>query len=404
MATEVTRTIMERLARRSEAFGRSPWTFIDQYLDRHPDLIYFGNGAPAPELYPVERLRHSAGAAWDGIDASVLDYGELKGYRPLREYIAERMTRRGIPISAEGMLLTFGSQQGIDIAARLMLDPGDVLAAEGPTYIGALQAFDAYEPTYCLCPVDDEGLPVDQLAEHTHRTGRAPKIIYVIPNFQNPTGQTMSLRRREELVEFAREHGSLIVEDDPYGELWYGDAPPPALRALDDGVAYLGTFSKTIAPGLRVGWMAIPDELMGRALMAKEASEIAGVRSVTRVVHAAAEGFLDDHVAEARGFYTARRDAMMSALAEAMPSGVEWTTPGGGFFVWVTLPEPMLASDLLPVAAEHGVGFLPGRFFYPCAEGDDRSLRLSFSTMPEGRLRTGIGRLGAAISQLRQST
>jgi 2-aminoadipate transaminase len=394
---------MDRVARRSEAFGRSPWTFIDQYLDRHPDLIYFGNGAPAPELYPVERLREGSRAAWDGIDAAVLDYGELKGYRPLRVYIADRMNRRGISISAEGILLTFGSQQGIDIAARLMLDPGDVLAAEGPTYIGALQAFDAYEPTYCLCPVDDEGLPVDKLAAHTLRTGRAPKIIYVIPNFQNPTGQTMSLRRREELIAFAREHGSLIVEDDPYGELWYDQAPPPSLRALDDGVAYLGTFSKTIAPGLRVGWMAIPDELMGRALMAKEASEIVGVRSVTRVVHAAAEGFLDDHVEEARVFYAARRDALMSALDEAMPAGVEWTTPGGGFFAWVTLPEPMLASDLLPVAAEHGVGFLPGRFFYPCAEGDDRSLRLSFSTMPEGRLRTGIGRLGTAISQLMQS-
>jgi 2-aminoadipate transaminase len=242
------------------------------------------------------------------------------------------------------------------------------------------------------------------LASETIRTGRAPKIIYVIPNFQNPTGQTMSLRRREELVAFAREHGSLIVEDDPYGELWYDEAPPRALRALDDGVAYLGTFSKTIAPGLRVGWMAIPDELMGRALMAKEASEISGVRSVTRVVHATAEGFLDGHIEEARTFYAVRRDAIISALSEAMPAEVRWTTPGGGFFVWLTLPEPMLASDLLPIAAEHGVGFLPGRFFYPRAEGEDRSLRLSFSTMPEDRLQTGIARLGAAIVQLMRSS
>ena len=404
MSTVVKRTIVDRLARRAEAFGRSPWTFIDQYLDRHPDLIYFGSGAPAPELYPVERLRRAAGSAWAGIDASALDYGELKGYRPLREYIAERMTRQGIPVSPEGLLITFGSQQGIDIAARLMLDPGDDLAAEGPTYIGALQAFDAYEPSYCLYPVDDEGLPVDQLEARTLRSGRAPKIIYVIPNFQNPTGQTMSFRRRQELIAFAREHGSLIVEDDPYGELWYGDAPPPSLRALDDGVAYLGTFSKTIAPGLRVGWMTLPEELMGRALMAKEASEIVGVRSVTRVVHAAAEGFLDGHVEEARSFYAGRRDAIVAALEESMPPGVRWTTPGGGFFVWVTLPEPMLASDLLPVAAEHGVGFLPGRFFYPCAEGEDRSLRLSFSTMPEDRLRTGIARLGAAIAHLNQTS
>ena len=403
MSTEVKRTILDRMARRSEAFGRSPWTFIDQYLDRHPDLIYFGNGAPAPELYPVERLREAADVTWSSIDASALDYGELKGYRPLREYIAERMTRQGIAVSPEQMLLTFGSQQGIDIAARLMLDRGDLVAAEGPTYIGALQAFDAYEPAYCLYPVDVEGFPVDLLVADTIRTGRAPKIIYVIPNFQNPTGQTMSLRRREELVAFARGHGSLIVEDDPYGEIWYGQAPPPSLRALGDEVAYLGTFSKTIAPGLRVGWMVIPEALMGRALMAKEASEVVGVRSVTREVHATAQDFLDGHVAEARAFYEGRRNAVLSALREQMPAGVTWTGPGGGFFVWVTLPEPLLASDLLPIAAEHGVGFLPGRFFYPRAEGEDRSLRLSFSTMPEDRLTTGIARLGAAISQMIQS-
>jgi len=403
VSADVKQTVLDRMARRSESFGRSPWTFIDQYLDRHPDLIYFGNGAPAPELYPVERLRAAAESAWSGIDASALDYGELKGYRPLREYIAERMTREGTPVSPERLLLTFGSQQGIDIAARLMLDPGDDLAAEGPTYIGALQAFDAYEPTYHLYPVDVEGLPVDQLVAATRRSGRAPKIIYVIPNYQNPTGQTMSLGRREELVAFAREHGSLIVEDDPYGELWYEQRPPPPLRSLDDQVAYLGTFSKTIAPGLRVGWMVIPENLMSRALMAKEASEISGVRSVTRVVHAAAAGFLDEHVVAAREFYGRRREAVLAALSDAMPPGVIWTAPGGGFFVWVTLPEPLLASDLLPIAADHGVGYLPGRFFYPCAEGEDRSLRLSFSAMPEARLRAGVSRLGAAIAQMMQS-
>jgi 2-aminoadipate transaminase len=391
---------MERLAARADSFGRSPWTFIDQYLNLHPDLIYFGNGAPAAELYPVDQLRRGAAEAWAGIGPTELDYGELKGYRPLRELIASRMAAQGIPVDPGQILLTFGSQQGIDIAARLMLDKGDVLAAEGPTYIGALQAFDAYEPEYRLYPIDQAGFQVDALIADVEATGRAPKIIYVIPNFQNPTGQTMSEERRAKLVGFAEEIGALIVEDDPYGEFWYDSPPPPALRTRSDRVAYLGTFSKTIAPGLRSGWMVVPDELMGRALMAKESSEVCGVRATTRVVYETARGFLDDHVAEGRAFYAGRRNTILAALADAMPTGVTWSTPGGGFFVWLTLPDGLTASAALPVAAEHGVGFLPGRFFYPAADGDDRSLRLSFSSLPEERIREGIARLGAAIDRL----
>lgn len=387
-----------RLARRAEAFGRSPWTFIDQFLDHHPDLIYFGNGAPAPELYPIGQLREGAAEAWQHINPSALDYGELQGYPPLRELISRRMAAQGIDVSPERIMITFGSQQGIDISARLMLDRGDDLAAEGPTYIGALQAFDAYEPTYRLFPVDDEGMHVDLLVQHTRETGRAPKLIYVIPNFQNPTGQSMSSGRRDELIEFAREHGSLIVEDDPYGEFWYDAPPPAALRARFDQVAYLGTFSKTIAPGLRVGWITLPENLMGLALMSKESSEVCGVRPVTRTVHEAAEAFLDEHVVAGRAFYKGRRDAVLAALRREMPQWVTWTEPGGGFFIWITLPEGLTASALLPIAAQHGVGFLPGRFFYPGAAGDDRSLRLSFSSMPEPRLVSGIERLAAAIT------
>jgi 2-aminoadipate transaminase len=278
-----------------------------------------------------------------------------------------------------------------------MLDPGDVLAAEGPTYIGAMQAFDAYEPEYRLFPVDSDGMQVERLVEFTAETGIVPKLIYVIPNYQNPTGQSMSAARRAQLVAYAEECGALIVEDDPYGEFWFDAPPPPAIRTLSDSVAYLGTFSKTIAPGLRVGWMTLPDHLMGLALMAKESSEVCGVRTVTRTVHSTASAFLDDHIALGRAFYKQRRDAVVTALERCMPSGVTWTVPDGGFFIWITLPEGMSASALLPVAARLGVGFLPGRFFYPAATGDDQSLRLSYSSMPEERLRLGIERLAAAI-------
>ena len=195
MSREYQELVAGRLARRSEAFGRSPWTFIDQFMDKHPDLIYFGNGAPAPELYPIEHLQAGAISAWDKIDASALDYGELQGYPPLRSYIAQRMNAQGFAVSPDNILITFGSQQGIDIAARLTLDPGDHLAAEDPTYIGAMQAFDAYEPTYRLYPVDSEGFQVDAMIDDVRASGIAPKLIYVIPNYQNPTGQTMSSAR-----------------------------------------------------------------------------------------------------------------------------------------------------------------------------------------------------------------
>lgn len=400
VSSQISEQYLERMARRAEAFGRSPWTFIDQYLHHHPDLIYFGNGAPAAELYPVAQLRAASVAAWQDINAPELDYGELQGYPPLRTLVAERMRGQGVDVDPEQILLTFGSQQGIDIAARLMLDPGDVVAGEGPTYIGALQAFDAYEPEYRLYPVDQDGLRVEDLIADVQLTGRVPKIIYVIPNFQNPSGQTMSEQRRAQLVAFAGECGALIVEDDPYGEFWYDAPPPAALRTRSDQVAYLGTFSKTIAPGLRTGWMIVPRGLMGRALMAKESSEVCGVRSITRTVYETARDFLDEHVAGARAFYARRRDTMMTALAESMPAGVTWSRPGGGFFAWVTLPDGISASAVLPVAAEHGVGFLPGRFFYPAAEGDDQSFRLSFSSLPESRIREGIARLGVALDRV----
>ncbi|HRA48007.1 MAG TPA: PLP-dependent aminotransferase family protein, partial [Thermomicrobiales bacterium] len=248
-------------------------------------------------------------------------------------------------------------------------------------------------------PVDAAGIEIDQLVSAVAARGKVPKLIYVIPNFQNPTGVTLSDERRTRLIALAETWDAVIVEDDPYGEFWYGQPPPPALRQRSDRVIYLGTFSKTIAPGLRVGWMVLPEGLMGLAMQAKESSEVHGVRSITRILHAAATDYLDQHVVEARAFYTARRDAMLDALAEYMPDGVTWTHPDGGFFAWVTLPVNLAASDLLPIAARNGVGFLPGRFFYPAAAGDDQSLRLSFSVLPAARIRAGVARLGDAIRE-----
>ena len=393
------RTIKERrLAKRSAVFGPSVWNEAYELVARYEDVIYFGNGAPAREIHPIERLQSAAVTAWEtALDA--LDYGEVAGYGPLRQLIASRMAAQGISADPDHIIVTSGSQQGIDYVARLMLDPGDLVAVEGPTYIGAMQAFDAYEPSYVTVPVDDEGMDVAALATMLDRMETMPKFVYTIPTFQNPTGITMTLARREALLALSRERGFLILEDDPYGEIYFDQKPEPALRALDTNVVYLGTFSKTIAPGIRVGWLVAPPDLIDMLLMLKEAADIHGDRLIMRTVYHAAEGFLDGHVLTARSVYKARRDALIAGLEEYMPEGVTWSHPDGGFFIWVTLPDGFPTDELLPLAAARGVAFLPGAWFYPRGQAVRTSLRLNYSTFPEERIREGVRRLAGAIGE-----
>jgi 2-aminoadipate transaminase len=388
------------LARRSRAFETSPWSAAADLVAQHPDPIYFGSGAPAREAQPIARLQIAGADAWAEAEGA-LDYGEVEGYRPLRELIAEGMAARGMSVDPDEIMITNGSQQGIDMVARLMLDPGDVVVLEGPAYIGAMQTFDAYEVEYLVAPVDDDGLDVAALERLLDQTGAKPKLIYTVPTFQNPTGITMTLTRRLELLELARERGILILEDDPYGEIYFDEPPVAALRALDPSVVYLGTFSKTIAPGIRVGWTVAPRRLLEPLLMAKEASDIHTDRVITRTVYLAADGFLDDHIATLRDLYRLRRDALLDGLDRHLPKdlGVEWSCPGGGFFVWVRLPADRDADDLLPIAAKHGVAYLPGSWFYPSGQKDHTGLRLSFSSLPVDRITEGTRRLGIAMAE-----
>ncbi len=383
------------LARRAANFAPSFWGDLEAVLAGHDDLVFFGGGTPAPELIPVERLRAASPLAWTDAPFA-LDYGEVAGYRPLRELIAGRMAAQGMTVDADQIVVTNGSQQGIDLIGRLMLDPGDEIAIEAPTFLGALQTFGAYEISYLSVPVDDEGLQVDALARLLDERPRPPKLLYTIPTFQNPTGTTMPLARREALLALARERGLLVVEDDPYGELRYDGAQIPPLRALDPTVVYLGTFSKTIAPGLRAGWMAAPPHLVPLIQSAKEGADIHNERITTRTVFHAADGFLDGHIAELRTIYRRRRDLLLTTLSEEMPAGVRWSEPEGGFFVWITLPTGYSADDLLPRAADQGVAFFPGSWFYPHQEAH-HELRLSFSNLPEERIVEGAHRLAAVI-------
>ena len=277
-------------SRRIEPFAASVWPWVDQMAERNPEAVFFGGGVPPTEAIPVARLREGADRAWaDG--AETLLYGEVRGYRPLRELIVERMAARGAIVDPADVLITNGAQQGIDLAARIFIDPGDIVLTEEPTFMDALRVFRSHEAEPVGVPVDEEGLQVDALATLLDRLPKRPKFLYTMPTYQNPMGVSMSTARRRALVDLARERGLVIVEDDPYGELSYDGDPPPTLKSLDPEVIFLGTFSKVLAPGLRVGWVASSPRLREAFFNVKEGTDIHNERIMTRTVYHSARGF-----------------------------------------------------------------------------------------------------------------
>jgi 2-aminoadipate transaminase len=382
-------------SRRIEPFAASVWPWVDQMAERNPEAVFFGGGVPPTEAIPVARLREGADRAWaDG--AEVLLYGEVRGYRPLRELIVERMAARGAIVDPADVLITNGAQQGIDLAARIFIDPGDIVLTEEPTFMDALRVFRSHEAEPVGVPVDEEGLQVDVLAAMLDRLPKCPKFLYTMPTYQNPMGVSMSTARRTALVDLARERGIVIVEDDPYGELSYDGDPPPTLKSLDPEVIFLGTFSKVLAPGLRVGWVASSPRLREAFFNVKEGTDIHNERIMTRTVYHSARDFLDEHIATTREIYRLRRDAMLAGLEREMPAGVRWTTPHGGFFLWVTLPEQFETDAMLPDATDRGVIYLPSSWFYPDRSWT-RSLRLNFSAQPEERIAEAVRTLAETI-------
>jgi 2-aminoadipate transaminase len=382
-------------SRRIEPFAASVWPWVDQMAERNPDAVFFGGGVPPTEAIPVARLRAGADRAWaDG--AETLLYGEVRGYRPLRELIAERMAARGAIVDPADVLITNGAQQGIDLAARIFIDPGDIVLTEEPTFMDALRVFRSHEAEPVGVPVDEEGLQVDVLATLLDRLPKRPKFLYTMPTYQNPMGVSMSSERRRALVDLARERGLVIVEDDPYGDLSYDEAPPPTLKSLDPEVIFLGTFSKVLAPGLRVGWVASSPRLREAFFNVKEGTDIHNERIMTRTVYHTALGFLDEHIAETKDIYRTRRDAMVAGLEREMPAGVRWTIPHGGFFLWVTLPDRFETDAMLPDATDRGVIYLPSSWFYPDRSWT-RSMRLNFSAQPEERIAEAMRRLAETI-------
>jgi 2-aminoadipate transaminase len=369
-----------------------------------PDVISLAGGLPAPELFPIDEYRRAFEWVLETDGAHALQYGPSEGYAPLRAWLAERLSRSGIRCAADDVLITNGSQQALDLIGKIFLDPGDAVLCERPTYLGALQAFNQYEATYVVVPMDDDGMDVEAVERELARDAAGPrriKLIYALPNFQNPTGRSMSGPRRPRLVELAARFGVPIVEDDPYGELRYEGEPLPSLKSLDrDGlVIYLGTFSKILAPGFRLGWVvASPDALEG-ILHAKQPADLhTGVAPQIATYYVARDGFVDQHVEHIKAFYRERRDVMLRALEEHFPPSARFTRPAGGLFVWAELPAHIDTRQLLLDAVHEKVAFVPGQGFHPDQSGTN-TMRLNFSNVAPDLLREGIRRLGLAIQR-----
>jgi 2-aminoadipate transaminase len=366
-------------------------------VTERPEVISFAGGIPTPLSFPVEHMRAASDRVLSLDALSALQYGPTEGYAPLRAWIAESMSQAGTRIDPERVLVTTGSQQGLDLLGKVLLDKQSIALVETPTYLGALQALRLSEPSFQTFPCDEDG-PVVQGVDPQPLT--AARMFYCIPNFQNPTGRRMSLERRRGLLELARAATFPIVEDDPYGALSYAGDTLPSIFSLDpEAVVYLCSFSKVLAPGLRVGYMIAPKTLYPKLVQAKQAADLHTPSFTQRVIfEAIKDGFLTEHVPRIRLLYAEQCRVMLDALQREMPSWVRWNRPQGGMFIWMQLPAGNDATQLLARALEHDVAFVPGATFF-AEKPQANTLRLSFATPTPERLYEGARRLGELIRQ-----
>lgn len=361
------------------------------------DIVRFAMGSPAAEAIPSAGLAAIAGGELGPDAADAYDYAATEGDPPLREALLATLDGTGDATTADRLLITAGGMQGLDLGFKLFVDPGDLVIVESPTYTNGSATALSYQAELLEAPVDQDGLIVEQLPDLVAGAGRPPKVIYTIPTFQNPAGTTLPQDRRERIVELAAEHNVAIFEDDPYGDLQYSGEEIIPIRSLDERVLYFGTFSKTLAPGIRVGFVIAPEEVAEVILSTREVADISNDRIMMRTVHhTLADDYLLGHIDECRDFYRSRRDSMLEALEREMPESVHWSKPDGGFFIWITLPDHVDGEEMFRIAAEHGTVVFPGKWFDPTGEVC-HTIRLSFSTVPEDRIRLGIERLGKAI-------
>ena len=386
------------LAARAAKMNSSAIREILKLTDR-PGIISMAGGLPSPAGFPITAFTAACNAVMERDGAAALQYSTTEGFPALRQAIADFLPW---DVNPDQVLITTGSQQALDLIAKIFMDKGSRILVEKPTYLGALQAFTPMEPVAVGVDSDDEGMLVEDFAAKVGTGADKARIAYVLPNFQNPTGRTMSEARRQALVEKAKELDIPLIEDNPYGDLWYEGEPPLPLAARNpEGVIYMGSFSKVLAPGLRVGFIVAPKSVYGKLTQAKQAADLHSPSFNQRVVaEVMKDGFLQRHIPTIRAMYKAQRDVMLVALEREMEGlGVSWTRPVGGMFLWVRLPKGMNAQDLLPEAVERGMAFVPGAPFF-ADEAEHNTLRLSYVTVSPAQINQGIAALAAAIRAL----
>lgn len=373
-------------------------------LTTRPDIISFAGGLPAPELFPVEEMIEVSGKVLKTMGREALQYGPTEGYLPLRNHIVAHMRERGVEVNADNILILSGSQQGLDFSGKVFLDEGDVVFCESPSYLGALNAFRSYLCNFKAVETDENGMNLSDLEkkiEEAKTEGHTPKFVYVIPDFQNPSGKTWSFERRKGLYDIAVKHNIAIVEDNPYGALRFEGEVIPPIKSLDrDGrVVFLGTFSKTFTPGLRLGWAAASKELLAKFNIAKQAADLQASTISQRELSVFLDNYdFNGHVKHLIEVYKKRRDLMVETMKRTFPEGAKYVIPQGGLFMWVELPERIDTKKLLEKAIERKVAFVPGASFFPDANVHN-CMRLNYSNMTEERIVEGIERLAELLKE-----
>lgn len=382
------------LSQRAQRLTSSAIREILKVTER-PEVISFAGGLPSPATFPVERLRKCCEEILATNASPALQYGPTEGYMPLREWIAARHSSDEVRFTAANVLVTTGSQQGLDLLGKVLIDAGSKVLVETPTYLGALQAFSLSEPQFVSVPSDDDGLLPAQMSDALIAGAR---FLYCLPNFQNPTGRRLPEARRRQLVEIARRSDLLLLEDDPYGALAYDGHSLPSLLSMNpQGVVHMGSFSKILAPGLRVGYLIAPESLHRKLVQAKQAADLHTPSFTQRMVYEAIkDGFLERHIPEIRALYADQCRVMLDALSRHFPANVHWNHPEGGMFIWVKLPAGIDSVALLDKAIAHNVAFVPGAPFF-ANEPQVNTLRLSFVTVPPEKIAAGIATLGRLL-------
>jgi len=383
-----------------------PKSFIREILKVaiSPAMISFAGGLPNRDLFPVRELRKASDAVFETAGKDALQYSNSEGFPPLREFISRRYAdQAGLDIPPDNILITCGSQQGLDLLAKIILNEGDEVLIEEPGYLGAIQVFSVYRSKFAPVPLRDDGLDAKALAKTLEN--RRPKLLYTVPNFQNPTGITYSSDKRREIAEILQGRGILLIEDNPYGDLRYrGEDIPSFKHFLPDQTILLGSFSKTSVPGFRIGWIVAQDAIMDKLIVAKQATDLHTNVFTQRLLYQyLQDNDFDRHIQIIRDVYGKQGRAMIESIRKHFPADVHFTTPDGGMFLWVTLPRQVSSMKLFDLAIKRNVAFVPGNPFYTYPVEDINTLRLNFSCVDEKTIEIGIAKLGEAIKELLES-